>query len=103
MDDPIAHFTKTSQSEGLETLFYVPAIAKGDTALTLHVSTWNQSNARLELEELRNAIDRLLRDWNLGTYAKYPPATADDSKPRPSLYRIAQEFPPMLKAMMGKL
>jgi hypothetical protein len=85
MTNPVAAFMK---EEGLETLIYVHEIAKNDTSLTVDIHTWNPSNARQALEDLRDAVDELLQEWTTGKHFKLPPATDHDTKPRPAHYAV---------------
>jgi hypothetical protein len=47
-----------------ETLFYGAEIGNSDRELFLHVYTRNERNAKRALEDLRQAIDTLLAEWN---------------------------------------
>jgi hypothetical protein len=62
MTEPqIAAFLSESDTE---TLFYFAEIGNSDSELFLHVYTRNERNAKRALEDLRQAIDTVLADWN---------------------------------------
>ena len=71
--------TVSMNDAGPETIVQVHEIGFEDTTLTVDIYTRNPSNARQTLEDLRAAIDALLKEWK--TAKIYGPATDATGQP----------------------